>query len=458
MDIPIITPAGSINLEVAKLISTGSVNKRSPPEPVPKIVDKPLLYPNPILNYSISESINSVHLRPPSLLSKKNFVVPASQIPESKEKILNPDSRSAGPNNPPANSNNYRPPIDSTSEDTLKKSENLENNVRKVVEVVNAPTPELKIPSITKQSNQLKITSFVKLLFKNVDLELVNAKKSEFMNLKKQVSEEFPGVVIEEGSGECKICLKKFELICLKCKCVLCKVCLEEHLRNFKLPSLGMYGIEREKRKCNLCNEVIGRLDEENLIKVCNLNKFDVEKEAKLKILNNKKMIVCEFCLKEKIHFDVKSCLHACLDCQAQIIRGGENCCKVCGGKWDFESFSKIMVKCSCCQNTQRQISEICCYNIGKYLHKEKCVLCYKCSKNSALTEKCLSCSQMLTRSEKIELNSYLFYICPVCNQDTFREEIILCQNQDKIHCRKCKARNCVDCNNYLIDRSRALK
>lgn len=373
---------------------------------------------------------------PLTLNSKESTTSPSDSLAPTP-KFMNPGSVFSKPNLENLQSNKIKPEI------KIKA-----NNEEKIMIPYKISIPTNSMPTIIKHTKQGKISNFINLLIKNIDVETVLEQKDKLLNLHQNIKNEFPNLNLDKNKIElqCLSCKKFNELYCLKCGCVFCKSCMIKFFYDFYLSRSSSDTLLNENKKCPKCSLEINSIEEETLLKFCNLNKFKIEKEAKLQRLNMEEKIFCSFCLKKKRNFDLNSCLHACLDCEARALRMNTKFCKVCQENWDLDSFELISFKCTSCYKDEK-VEKGFFGSLGKFLHSEKCCLCVKCCYESLNSGNCLSCNKELRVWEKIEINSHIFFICPSCDIQEFRGNTNICSNCDTLLCKRCFFQICPHCN-----------
>lgn len=301
--------------------------------------------------------------------------------------------------------------------------------------------PKDEIPSIPKKNTEinLDISEIFNILTPFLDHDKFYENNSNVLNdAKKFVS------VSEEGKNFYELVLNE----------MTCCVCNENNLKTKKLNcghcfcTNDLMGIVQNswklrKLECPKCKVQIKESEELRIYDFCGKTKSEIRKAEMLESLKNS-TVKCGICEKPKKNFFVQSCLHACQECQASLIRVNKSECPKCNEQWDLNTLTNIEFRCSFCEQTSKFIE-----GFGKYVHGENCLLCLNCIHISLLNRACLKCKKRLKKIEKCELNEHLFGVCIRCKKEEFRGYMSISNCCQKSICMNCSENtSCRSCSN----------
>lgn len=301
------------------------------------------------------------------------------------------------------------------------------------------PTNNPPIQIVKKKQTSLIISDIYNTLVPFIDHDKLFTyhaeilKESEKLPVYFEEAKYFIDLVSKETT--CCICVEKnIKTLKLNCDHCICSQCLTTSIQtSFKF----------KKMECPACKVQIKDSEELRIFEFCGKSKKEMKKAEILEGLQNSS-VKCEICEKFKKNFFVNSCLHACQECQASLIRRYQSVCPICKESWDVNSLKSVTFNCSNCKQNNPFID-----GFGKYLHGENCLLCLTCTHSSLINRSCSKCFRKLKRIEKCELNDHLFTICAWCATEEFRGYTTTSSCCQKTICNQCsQSPECHSCPN----------
>lgn len=450
------------------------VKQKASPPVLPPFLSKPSQHPQEFNNQIPPSGPSNTKNKPDEGLIQKQFpgnsklptppklggIQPPSLLPNPQKIIENPFLQ-----NPPPKltedqpfqrigplikfpQNNVVPKFPGVAMTTNSR---IHNTNLKTNSLGNAAAQEINIPRNNNFDKVIKkypserliegLQDLIKKLQPLIDINKILSNKQPFLQglekLYKQGCLEVKSYIDQIESLKCEKCKKNNIRIQLACKHNLCDDCINQLILK---PSTK--NPKHFIAFCPICNFEIPENQLSSIIDILDMETILYKQnEQRKKILTENTKLNCIQCKKDKIYYFDSACYHLCIDCVADRIRLRYFDCPECGEMYkNIIEIAETQVNCNKCKKMQYFVGDF-----MKSIHGGECTLCSECLCNTNNSGLCENCNKRIFRSEKIEINHFLFSGCEICQEDSYVGNMRITKCCRRLRCQKCSAEQ-LDC------------